>query len=118
MLEEHDGESDASGSFDSDASNSNDEIEQTVLSPEEAFAEREIEGDFECAYRLLPSRQILTSCSRLVKNIQRSDAPGLTKDWDFNIEDRDAEFRDDLRAASGIGRRHKKVGIASNLSIH
>ena len=28
----------------------------------------------------------------------------LNKDWDFNIEDKDAEFRDDLRKASGIGR--------------
>ncbi|KAK0189733.1 hypothetical protein F5146DRAFT_1103820 [Armillaria mellea] len=97
MLDEHDGETDASGSYDSDASSSDDEVERTVLSPEEAFAEREIEGDFD----------------RLVKNIQRSDAPGLTKDWDFNIEDRDAEFRDDLRAASGIGRRHKKKGRAA-----
>ncbi|KAG6888878.1 hypothetical protein C0995_005133 [Termitomyces sp. Mi166 len=59
-------------------------------------AEEEIEGDFD----------------RLVKNIRSredsSASAGLTKDWDFNIEEKDAEFRDDLREASGIGRRRKK----------
>ena len=33
----------------------------------------------------------------------------MTRDWDFNIEERDAEFRDDLRAATGIGRKRRKV---------
>lgn len=27
--------------------------------------------------------------------------------WNFNIEEKDAEFRDDLRAASGVGRSKK-----------
>ncbi|EGN99637.1 hypothetical protein SERLA73DRAFT_159861 [Serpula lacrymans var. lacrymans S7.3] len=33
----------------------------------------------------------------------------LSKDWDFNIEEHDVEFKDDLRAASGIGKRKKKA---------
>ncbi|KIJ64224.1 hypothetical protein HYDPIDRAFT_175610 [Hydnomerulius pinastri MD-312] len=32
----------------------------------------------------------------------------LQRDWDFHIEDQDAIFRDDLREASGIGKRKKK----------
>lgn len=51
--------------------------------------------------------------SRLIENIRSRDDPsaniGMTKDWDFNIEEKDAEFRDDLREASGVGRRRKKV---------
>jgi general transcription factor 3C polypeptide 3 (transcription factor C subunit 4) len=33
----------------------------------------------------------------------------LSKDWDFDIEEKEAEFKNDLRAASGIGRKKKKV---------
>ncbi|KII83764.1 hypothetical protein PLICRDRAFT_118961 [Plicaturopsis crispa FD-325 SS-3] len=32
----------------------------------------------------------------------------LSKDWDFSVEDQEAEFRDDLRAASGVGRKKGK----------
>jgi len=35
----------------------------------------------------------------------------LTKDWDFDIEEREAQFKDDLRAASGIGKKRKKVSL-------
>jgi len=35
---------------------------------------------------------------------------GLTKDWDFSIEEKEAEFCDDLREASGIGQKHKWMG--------
>jgi general transcription factor 3C polypeptide 3 (transcription factor C subunit 4) len=50
-----------------------------------------------------------------VKNIRLQDGASssanlLTKEWDFNIAERDAEFKDDLRAASGIGRTRNKVG--------
>ena len=34
----------------------------------------------------------------------------MTKDRDFSIEEKEGEFRDDLREASGIGRKHKRVG--------
>lgn len=33
----------------------------------------------------------------------------LSREWDFNAEEQDAIFRDDLRAASGIGKKGKKV---------
>jgi general transcription factor 3C polypeptide 3 (transcription factor C subunit 4) len=33
----------------------------------------------------------------------------MTRDWDFSIEEKEAEFRDDLRAASGIGRKRRRV---------
>ncbi|KAI9443193.1 TPR-like protein [Lactarius indigo] len=56
-------------------------------------AQLRIEGDF----------------NRLVQNIrlaEDSSAVGvLSKDWDLDIEE---QFRDDLRAASGIGKRRKK----------
>lgn len=32
--------------------------------------------------------------------------------WDINLEEENAEFRDDLRAATGIGKRKKKVFVA------
>jgi len=57
--------------------------------------------------------------SRLIANIRVSDGASgssmMTRDWDFNIEENDAEFRDDLRAASGIGRKRRKV---RQCSIH
>lgn len=53
--------------------------------------------------------------SRLVREIREGDSSGpgaLSKVWDFDMEDREAEFKDDLREASGIGkRRSRKVGI-------
>lgn len=57
-------------------------------------------------------RLTLTAPSRLVHNVrsnERSQCVGLSKEWDFAIEDQDAEFKDDLRAASGIGRSRRKV---------
>ncbi|KAG5653250.1 hypothetical protein H0H81_001507 [Sphagnurus paluster] len=70
--------------------------ENANMEAEDDGAEEEIEGDFD----------------RLVKNIRSREDPstsaGLAKDWDFNIEEKDAEFRDDLREASGVGRRRKK----------
>lgn len=51
--------------------------------------------------------------SRLIANIQSRNGPSgsniMSRDWDFHIEEKDAEFRDDLRAASGIGRKRRKV---------
>ena len=52
--------------------------------------------------------------SRLVENIRLTDGSStgmLNKAWDFDIEEKDAEFRDDLREASGIGRRRRKVNL-------
>jgi hypothetical protein len=55
-----------------------------------------------------------TICSsRLIQNIRLADDPStmgvLGKEWDLNIEEQEVEFRDDLRAASGIGKRRRKV---------
>ena len=58
--------------------------------------------------------------SRLVKKIRLRDESTfnnsglLRKDWDFDIEEREGEFKWDLRAASGHGIGHKssrKVNI-------
>ncbi|KAF9450761.1 TPR-like protein, partial [Macrolepiota fuliginosa MF-IS2] len=74
------------------------EEEEDLPTLEEANAEREIEGDFD----------------RLIQNIRENEGGGgssmLSRDWDINIAEREAEFRDDLRAASGIGKRRRKKG--------
>jgi len=41
-----------------------------------------------------------------------SSANLLAKEWDFNIEEKEAEFKDDLREASGIGRKRNKVSAS------
>ncbi len=56
--------------------------------------------------------------SRLIQNIRQSEGTNTTgmlaKDWDINIAEREAEFRDDLRAASGVGKRRRKVCIRTH----
>ncbi|OJA08708.1 hypothetical protein AZE42_08889 [Rhizopogon vesiculosus] len=56
--------------------------------------------------------EIDTDFNRLVSNIRMTDdvsnASMLHREWDFNIAQQDAEFRDDLREASGIGRKKGK----------
>ncbi|KXN83202.1 Transcription factor tau subunit sfc4 [Leucoagaricus sp. SymC.cos] len=65
---------------------------------EETNAVQEIEGDFD----------------RLIQTIRQNEGSSnsgmLSRDWDINIAEREAEFRDDLRAASGIGKRRRKKG--------
>ena len=50
--------------------------------------------------------------SRLVRSIRTADdisSTGLLqREWDIRLEDQDALFRDDLREASGIGKRKRK----------
>ncbi|KAL6299826.1 TPR-like protein [Sparassis latifolia] len=64
----------------------------------DSFAEVRIEGDFD----------------RLVQNIREtrdgSSSGMLGKDWELNIEEKEAEFLNDLRAASGVGRTKKRHG--------
>ncbi|KAJ7927521.1 TPR-like protein [Mycena leptocephala] len=63
--------------------------------PQELNAEMQIEGDFD----------------RLINNIRVNEGTSsglLSKDWDFNVQDQDAQFKDDLRLASGVGKRRKK----------
>ncbi|KAG6897632.1 hypothetical protein C0992_012861 [Termitomyces sp. T32_za158] len=87
----------SSGEDDTDDSEEDEsDVEEGHADGRDGAAEEEIEGDFD----------------RLVNSIRSKDGPstsaGLTKDWDFNIEEKDAEFLDDLREASGVGRRRKK----------
>ncbi|KAI0333808.1 TPR-like protein [Cubamyces sp. BRFM 1775] len=63
---------------------------------EEERVEAAIEGDFD----------------RLIQNIREAgdgtSSGMLSKMWDIDLEEREAEFKDDLRAASGVGRSKKK----------
>ena len=49
----------------------------------------------------------MATISRLVRDIRTGDtnAGALSKVWDFDMKDREAEFKDDLREASGIGKK-------------
>ena len=70
---------------------------QTEADAEDARVEAAIEGDFD----------------RLIQSIRGADdgesSGMLSRMWDVNLEEREAEFRDDLRMASGVGRTKKKV---------
>ncbi|KAI0820756.1 TPR-like protein [Trametes gibbosa] len=65
---------------------------------EDAQAEAAIEGDFD----------------RLIQNIRNasdgSSSGMLNRMWDISLEEREAEFKDDLREASGVGRTKKRRG--------
>lgn len=64
---------------------------------EDTQVETAIEGDFD----------------RLIQNIRDagdgSSSGMLNKMWDMDLEEREAEFKDDLREASGVGKMKKKV---------
>lgn len=84
-------------------------------------AELRIEGDFKYAASLFHRcvNMIIVS-SRLVQNIRLADDSSsvgvLGREWDLNIGEQEVEFRDDLRAASGIGKRRRKVWCCRRLS--
>ncbi|EIW58576.1 TPR-like protein [Trametes versicolor FP-101664 SS1] len=65
---------------------------------EDTQVETAIEGDFD----------------RLIQNIRDagdgSSSGMLNKMWDMDLEEREAEFKDDLREASGVGKMKKKRG--------
>ncbi|KAI0642215.1 TPR-like protein [Trametes meyenii] len=65
---------------------------------EDVHVEAAIEGDFD----------------RLIQNIREagdgSSSGMLSKMWDMNLEEREAEFKDDLREASGVGKKKAKRG--------
>ncbi|TFK26991.1 TPR-like protein [Coprinopsis marcescibilis] len=72
------------------SSNSEDEIEDI-----EQGTKNEIDGDFD----------------QIIQGIRSKDGPNLAKDWDLNFAaEKEAEFRDDLREASGVGRKRRKKG--------
>ena len=96
-----------------DESSSSDEEQDSIDPP---GAELRIEGDFKCAVSFLNLPYYLnvtTVSSRLIRNIRLADDSStvgvLGKEWDLNIREQEVEFRDDLRAASGIGKRRRKV---------
>ncbi|KAL9710688.1 transcription factor TFIIIC subunit tfc4 [Leucoagaricus gongylophorus] len=97
--EEYGSDSSFDGSeFSSNKSDNSESEEDDSPTLEEANAEQEIEGDFD----------------RLIQTIRQNEGSSssgmLSRDWDINIAEKEAEFRDDLRAASGIGKRRRKKG--------
>ncbi|KAI0072549.1 TPR-like protein [Panus rudis PR-1116 ss-1] len=87
-------ESSSSGSDESSSDGSSSESsdeEPVIAGVSQAETAAEVDDDFE----------------RLVQSIRQGDglssAPGQT--WDFNLEDKETEFKNDLREASGVGRR-------------
>jgi hypothetical protein len=71
-----------------------------------------------CRHRFFHLRdcsKVVIVSSRLVQNIRLADDSStvgvLGKEWDLSIEEQEVEFRDDLRAASGIGKRRQKVQL-------
>ncbi|KAM5536661.1 hypothetical protein V8D89_009756 [Ganoderma adspersum] len=78
---------------------------QADVEAEDARVEAAIEGDFD----------------RLIQNIRGADdgesAGMLSRMWDIDLEEREAEFRDDLRMASGVGRAKKKRGRRHGLVL-
>ncbi|KAJ7263136.1 hypothetical protein B0H12DRAFT_1103519 [Mycena haematopus] len=83
--------SEASDSESSDSDSDYDEPQEDIKPIVNAKVHGEVDGEFE----------------RLVQNIQLDSTAGtLAKEWDFTIYDQ-AEYRDDLRAASGIGQKRR-----------
>ncbi|KAJ7158369.1 hypothetical protein C8R43DRAFT_995733 [Mycena crocata] len=85
-------------------SDSDEEESENGDEPQESNAEIQIEGDFD----------------RLINNIRINEGTSsglLAKDWDFNAQDPDTQFKDDLRSASGIGKRRKKGSRAVGPSL-
>ncbi|KAJ3795759.1 hypothetical protein GGU11DRAFT_209264 [Lentinula aff. detonsa] len=83
------------GSSSISSSSSDEEMSHEDEDPEipasVAVVENEIEGDFD----------------RLVRDIRQRNDTSMVKDWDISIQDEEQAFKDDLRAASGIGKRRK-----------
>ncbi|KAJ6486311.1 hypothetical protein DFH09DRAFT_1265926 [Mycena vulgaris] len=75
--------------------------------------EEEPEEDVKPAMLMKMETEVDGEFERLVRNIKLNEGPSsagvLAKEWDFTVHDNIA-YRDDLRAASGIGRRRKKPG--------
>ncbi|TFY70716.1 hypothetical protein EVG20_g2295 [Dentipellis fragilis] len=80
---------------DSDSTSSEEEEEQNE---DEGPADAEEDVDFD----------------RLIQSIRAADANSstgmLSKDWDICMDEQEAMFRDDLRGASGIGRKRRGPG--------
>ena len=120
-VSESEPESSSGSEEESENSESEDGQEQIQLQP----AENEIEGDFEyvCSLRWLLIAPTLNGfpCflqySRLIDSIRKSGGQQgsglLSQAWDLSVNDDEDDWRDELRGASGIGRRKKKGVCAS-----
>ncbi|KAJ3897112.1 hypothetical protein F5879DRAFT_996592 [Lentinula edodes] len=75
----------------SDEDSSDDQDDDIEIPNDMVLIENEIEGDF----------------NRLVQDIRQRNDPSLAKDWDIKIQDEEQAFKDDLREASGVGKRRK-----------
>lgn len=120
--------SDSSSDSEDDASGLTDEKPLDARDFEEDFnAVAEIEGDFESVLLVFSNMWYAHwDISRLVRGLRErnnaSNSATLNREWDFEINAQDATFRDDLRAASGVGRSRKRVqyfsiylGLTTNL---
>ncbi|KAF7325830.1 hypothetical protein MKEN_00433700 [Mycena kentingensis (nom. inval.)] len=89
-----------------------DEVEPEASSSSDSSDDSSDEAsEYELPNAYDPTTAIEGDFDRLVDTIKLHQGPSsglLAKDWDFNIQDQDAQFRDDLRAASGIGKRRNK----------
>ncbi|KAF5345552.1 hypothetical protein D9758_012000 [Tetrapyrgos nigripes] len=113
--ESEDSNSDSFSSSDEEGGESGDE--DTGADRVAGTAEKQIEGDFEYVKRVCVPSLRFTTPSRLVQDIRHRNDTSLVKDWDITIQDQDQEFLDDLRAASGIGRRKKRPGRAEGPAL-
>ncbi|TFK50646.1 TPR-like protein [Heliocybe sulcata] len=98
---------------------SSDEMTDTSDNDSSRFAPDESDEKLEDAVDASPSERPGTlndgDFDRLVESLRQADVGTdttgvLSKVWDFNAEEQDAEFKNDLRAASGIGRLKRKRG--------
>ena len=74
-----------------------------------------------CIFRPCRHSKVVIVLSRLVQNIRLADESSavgvLGKEWDLNIEEQEVEFRNDLRAASGIGKSRQKVRLCHHQTL-
>ncbi|CAL1715852.1 unnamed protein product [Somion occarium] len=107
--DEHHAEEEYYSDLDDPPSEDEDEDEDDTTSSSEESGE-EMEHDREETAEVQSQND--ADFDRLVAQIRRGDggtsAGMLTKEWDFSMQDKEAEFRDDLRQASGVGKRKGK----------
>ncbi|KAF9032358.1 hypothetical protein BJ165DRAFT_1535052 [Panaeolus papilionaceus] len=76
----------------------------------EVRAQDEMEGDFDRLVKNIRQRDTFNS-SASTSGAGSNPLTGiLTKEWDLTIEEQEAQFKDDLREASGVGRKRRKKG--------
>jgi general transcription factor 3C polypeptide 3 (transcription factor C subunit 4) len=107
---EQNSEEDAEGEED-------EENEDDAPNPEEMYAEKRLKEISSGHFSITHHSADQNNLSHLVQSIRLRDmalnsgasGSGFTVDWDFSIEEKEAEFCDDLREATGIGQKRKWV---------